>query len=311
MTLDQFRYFLETAKFQHVGKAALSLRISPSAISTAISTLESDLGTQLFERSGQGIRLTDQGRHFRSQVEKLLDQVSELKVSLRDNKENLSGSYRLAASHFLASRFLAPSWGRIQTRYPQLAVELNSMSTANVHSGILSGALDAGLCFTPLAHPEIKKHELWTGELQIAVRKKHPLFKVPEKDRLGLLSQYPAVIHKAIPGAEICEDHPMFAKFGITAKIKCLWDSDDLGVEIMKKTDSWSLLPDVVCQSYQGSIETLKSPAGWIAPYSVALIFRAHRADNPFIKVLKEDLINSLLRPKSHYGAKTRVEKEN
>jgi DNA-binding transcriptional LysR family regulator len=290
MTLDQFKYFLETAKFQHIGKAALSLRISPSAVSTAVSALESELGTQLFERQGQGIRLTHQGQQFRQGVEKLLDQVGELRLSVGGSKESLSGNYRLAASHFLASRYLGPAWSELQSKYPQISAELNAMSTANVLSEILSGALDAGLCFSPLPHPDLRSVELYSGQLQIALRKNHPLLKKPPKEQLGHLSQYPAVIHKAIPGVEFCEDHPMFSQFGITAKTKCYWDSDDVAIEVMKKTDSWSMMPDIACRSHQSSIATLKPPAGWSAPYFIAFVFRSHRAENPFLGLLREEM---------------------
>ena len=290
MTLDQFRYFLETSKFQHVGKAAKALHISPSAISTAISNLEEELGSKLFERKGQGIQLTEKGRKFRSQIEVILDQVGELCPSLSEKIEQLTGNYRLAASHFLSSKYLGQAWSKIQANHPQLSVELNAMSTARVITEILSGSLDAGLCFSPLRHPDLKHVQLLEGQLRLVVRKGHPLLKKSTREQLTLLSQYPAVIHKATPGVDLCEDHPMFGKFGIVPKTKCLWDSDDLAVEVMKKTDSWSLMPDIVCHTYQASIETLKIPQGWDAPYSVALVLRSHRAENPFLKLLGQEL---------------------
>ena len=48
MNFDQLRYFVETARFEHIGKAAKSVAISPSAISHAIANLEDELGLDPF-----------------------------------------------------------------------------------------------------------------------------------------------------------------------------------------------------------------------------------------------------------------------
>ena len=61
MTLDQLRYFLAAARFEHIGKAAQSVSISPSAISTAIAALEDELGCELFRREGKSIVLNVSG----------------------------------------------------------------------------------------------------------------------------------------------------------------------------------------------------------------------------------------------------------
>ena len=42
MNIDRINYFLETAKHEHLGRAAKALAISPSAISHAIKLLEEE-----------------------------------------------------------------------------------------------------------------------------------------------------------------------------------------------------------------------------------------------------------------------------
>ena len=79
MTLDQLRYFHEAARFQHVGKAARFVHISPSAVSAAIAALEAELDCKLFDRQGKTIALTDQGKLLKERAEKLLEQVSGIK----------------------------------------------------------------------------------------------------------------------------------------------------------------------------------------------------------------------------------------
>ncbi len=66
MDLDvaQVRAFVRAAEELHFGRAAGTLAISQQALSKRIARLESLLGTALFERGGNGVRLTDAGRRF-------------------------------------------------------------------------------------------------------------------------------------------------------------------------------------------------------------------------------------------------------
>ncbi|MFI6966868.1 LysR family transcriptional regulator [Streptomyces sp. NPDC050255] len=66
MDLDmaQVRAFVRTAEELHFGRAAGTLALSQQALSKRIARLESLLGTALFHRGGNGVRLTEAGRRF-------------------------------------------------------------------------------------------------------------------------------------------------------------------------------------------------------------------------------------------------------
>ncbi|MEU2249364.1 LysR family transcriptional regulator [Streptomyces sp. NPDC019224] len=66
MDLDmaQVRAFVRTAEELHFGRAAGTLAISQQALSKRIARLEFLLGTELFQRGGNGVRLTEAGRRF-------------------------------------------------------------------------------------------------------------------------------------------------------------------------------------------------------------------------------------------------------
>jgi DNA-binding transcriptional LysR family regulator len=66
MDLDvaQVRAFVRAADELHFGRAAGTLAISQQALSKRIARLESLLGTALFLRGGNGVRLTEAGRRF-------------------------------------------------------------------------------------------------------------------------------------------------------------------------------------------------------------------------------------------------------
>ncbi|MFJ8076764.1 LysR family transcriptional regulator [Streptomyces sp. NPDC096176] len=66
MDLDvaQVRAFVRAAEQLHFGRAAGTLAISQQALSKRIARLESLLGTELFQRAGNGVRLSEAGQRF-------------------------------------------------------------------------------------------------------------------------------------------------------------------------------------------------------------------------------------------------------
>jgi len=293
MTLDQLKYFFEAARFQHIGKASKATHISPSAISAAVASLESELSVMLFDRVGKTIQLTDAGKLLQRETKELLDQFNGIKLRVTGEQNELSGQYRLGASHFLASRVLSGAWADLQKSSPKLLGEISSLSTTDVISSVVSGALDFGLCFSPFAHPDLYQETIHQGQLVIATRSYHPLIKHSLNDRKAckVLSEYPAVIHKANPGVDICENHPIFEKFGIDVHSSFLFDSDSCAVEKLTYSDAWSLLPDVVVKYHSKKIKQLSLPLTWNAPYSVSMIMRRDRLKNAVLQKIKELII--------------------
>lgn len=296
MTLDQLRYFYEAARFQHVGKAAKFVHISPSAISAAIASLESELDCKLFDRMGKSIVLTDTGRRLKEEAEKLFDQVAAISGTIQGKAAQLRGNYRLGASHFLASHVFTRAWSKLQNHHPELTGEICSLPTAQVLRELVSGTLDLALCFSPFQHPELKQLEIYRGKLVVAVRVRHPLLKSQEKKAILGLSDFPAAIHKGQPGVELCEAHPIFARYKIRPKIRLSFDSDACAVERVASSDSWTMIPDLVAKAFSKQVKVISHPSDWDAAFFVALVFRNDREMNPIIKAVRlqlEDLLAS------------------
>src|SRR5688500_12009657 len=107
MKLDQLTYFLEAARFEHVGKAAKALAISPSAISHSIAQLEDELGRALFFREGGRIALTPHGKQLADGAAALLAHAEKIKSDVTAELSIPQGRLRLAATHSLAVDCLA------------------------------------------------------------------------------------------------------------------------------------------------------------------------------------------------------------
>ena len=293
MKIDQLIYFTETAKLEHIGKASKILGISTSAISHSIASLEGELGYNLFEKKGKNIVLTEQGRTLLNLSQDLINQFKNLKQTLLGaNQEKMH--YRVAASHLLAHKVMAPVWAKLSLLYPKITLELMPFRSAEVVRSVISREIDFGICFSPQANPELEITEVYKGELLLTVRKSHPIFKIPENKRLSHLSDYPAVLPKAFQGIDLCISHPMFDTYGITPKATTMTDSYDISLKLIKESNCWGLTPDILIKDKKSGIEFIKPPKAWTAPFNISVIHSKKKFTptffNEFTKKITEQL---------------------
>lgn len=80
MKLNQIQLFVETADSGSIANAARRLGKSRSAVSSAIATLEVELGVELFERGANQSRLTEIGEQVLDDCRRLLQAANSLKL---------------------------------------------------------------------------------------------------------------------------------------------------------------------------------------------------------------------------------------
>lgn len=116
MELLQLRYFIETAKFSNVTRAAEAMHVAQPAVSQAIKRLENELGVELFKRKGRRIMLNDAGRILVKEIEPLLAALDTLPKKLQKAagieqhtiKVNVLSASRLVTNIIIAYKELHP-----------------------------------------------------------------------------------------------------------------------------------------------------------------------------------------------------------
>lgn len=123
MELLQLRYFLVTAKYEHMTKAAEALRIAQPALSQSIKRLEQELGVSLFDREKRGIRLNETGQLLKEQLMPLLETLDALPSALQEN-----ASQQLHTIHFnilAASRLITDCIIAYKQIHPEVKFRLH------------------------------------------------------------------------------------------------------------------------------------------------------------------------------------------
>ena len=98
MELIQLRYFLDTAKTEHITKSAERLHISQPALTKSIQNLETELGVPLFTHKGRGITLTEYGRFLYEKLTPIISSLDSLSDELAAMTETENMTLRLSVN---------------------------------------------------------------------------------------------------------------------------------------------------------------------------------------------------------------------
>jgi len=108
MTIQQCRYVLEIAKTGSFSEAAKQLFIAQSSLSISIKMLEQELNIKIFERSNNGVYLTEDGAEFVRYATQIAD--GEDFVIKRYKYEDTPSKLRISTQHY---DFVADLFGEL------------------------------------------------------------------------------------------------------------------------------------------------------------------------------------------------------
>ena len=103
MEFRNMKTFLKVSDLQSFTKAAEELGFSQSTVTVQIKQLEEELGVLLFERIGKNVKLTEQGRVFRSQAREIVHAVEQLRSTMGET-EQIRGSLRVGTVDSLCTK---------------------------------------------------------------------------------------------------------------------------------------------------------------------------------------------------------------
>ncbi|MBY0370984.1 LysR family transcriptional regulator [bacterium] len=272
MKTDHLIHFLETARHQHLTKAARLLRVSPSGVSHSIACLEEELGVKLFEKRGKRIFLTGAGQRLLGKIPDVQRSLFELRQHVSSELPAFQGHFRVGATHLLAESLLAPALAKLFADNPAVTADIFSLRSAEVVARVLDGQLELGICFSPQSHPRLESRCIAEGQLKVYLRPGHPLLK--KKNPWAGLSSLPAILPKAFGGIDICEKHPVFLKHGIVPSARFAFDHYGVGSALVARTEGWGFFPDWLEKRAGFELRALRLPASWDAPYSIHCLFQ-------------------------------------
>lgn len=102
ITLRQLEVFTEVLKCGSTTQASSALSLSQSAVSAALSDLETQLSVRLFDRVGKRLVVNEHGRLLYPKAMALLEQAGEIEHLFQSE----AGALRIAASSTIGNYIL-------------------------------------------------------------------------------------------------------------------------------------------------------------------------------------------------------------
>ena len=156
MTLTELRYVVAVAEERHFGRAAGRCFVSQPSLSAAIRNVEDELGVHLFERSKQGVLVTEIGAEIVAQARRTLDEAARVKTVARQGHDPLKGVLRLGIIHTIAPYLLPDLVMALRRLAPEMPLDIEENITANLDRMLNAGELDAVILALPYDAPGIE-----------------------------------------------------------------------------------------------------------------------------------------------------------
>ena len=175
MTLTELRYVVAVAETRHFGHAAERCHVSQPSLSASVKNLEEELGVTLFERGKRGVFLTEAGEQIVAQARRALEEAERVKTVARQGRDPLKGVLRLGIIHTIAPYLLPDLVGALRRSAPEMPLDVEENTTANLDRMLKAGELEAVILALPYDGPGIETVPLYEEIFRVVAPAKHAL----------------------------------------------------------------------------------------------------------------------------------------
>ncbi|SFJ10513.1 LysR family transcriptional regulator [Celeribacter neptunius] len=144
---SRVHHFALVARLGSIRQAALTLNVAPSSISRAIKQLEDDLGTPLFERTKQRLRLTSAGELLEYHIKQSAVEMNRAVTEIGDLQGLRRGTVTVAVIESAARGILPDVLAGYWVRHPEISVDVRVVGSQEAVDLVHQGEADLALAF--------------------------------------------------------------------------------------------------------------------------------------------------------------------
>lgn len=174
LNLHELNVFVEAAQAENFSVAARRLYLSQPAVSLHVRSLEQQFGTELFQRNGRNIALSEAGKVLLPLAQQILRDAKRLEETMAGLQGKVIGRLSIACSTTVGKYVLPRLVAGFRTRYPDVAVEINVMSRRAAIERLLEGRAEIAVVSTRLNHHDLEFAAFLTDEVVLIAPPGHP-----------------------------------------------------------------------------------------------------------------------------------------
>jgi LysR family transcriptional regulator, hydrogen peroxide-inducible genes activator len=161
ITIKQLDYALAVEKTLHFRKAAESCHVSQSALSTALSDLERQLGLQIFERDNKKVLLTPIGKEVLNRARNIFSEIESLQDLAEGQKAPLSFPIKVGAIPTIAPYILPRIFPLLEKEFPLAEINIIEEESAVLVDRVRSGEIDTAMIALPYPCDGLLTLDFW------------------------------------------------------------------------------------------------------------------------------------------------------
>lgn len=275
LSLDHLRVFLAVAEEGSVSETARRFARAQSAVSHTISTLERQLGVELFARSNGRPTLTDTGTALLPHAVEVVSQADRLKSHANALSGGLEPELSIVVDCVYPISSLSLLLRDLHLAYPTVGVNVQVETLAPVAELVLSGNCSIGIVVTShVIPPALQAYALEGIQTLPVASPDHPLARLDEPADDLTLSEHIQIV--LTDRTELTKGRD----FGVLSPNT--WRVSDLGAkhELLRAGLGWGSMPlhlvadDLACNRLKALATDSLLSQGEVLPVKVV-----HRAD--------------------------------
>jgi len=201
LDVTRLRVLVAVARLGSVTAAARELKYAQPSVSHHLARLEAETGSQLVQRVGRGIRLTDAGRMLAERAEEILARLDAAEAELASYVGLRAGRVRLAAFPSTLATLVPTAAASLLAEHPGIELRFTEAEPPEATALLRAGEVDVALLFS---------YDDATGREEDGLRRipvlQEPLYVVTRK---GTRGRTPAdyAQQRWIAGCDRCRAH--------------------------------------------------------------------------------------------------------
>jgi LysR family nitrogen assimilation transcriptional regulator len=221
MELDQLKTFLTVAELGTFSRAAIRLSSTQPMLSRKIKLLESELGTELFHRTGRGVVLSEGGKLLEQYARGILDTAESAKTAIQALGASPVGQVTIGMPSSIATVLAIELVQEFRRAFPNVSLKVMEGYSGHVLEWLTTARLDVAVLYdTPnLKGKTLRTDPILSDELFLIGSPKDPSRIGSGSVQSARLAEIPLVLPSRPHGIRILVDEAMDHN-GLTANVQ-------------------------------------------------------------------------------------------
>lgn len=280
MIIEQLEQFIMVVDAGSMSEAARKLFVSRSSLSSAMKSLENDLGSPIFERVTKGVVLTPFGVNAYNQAKEICGRIEHLKKSTKSRADgylSISNLFVPSANEAFAELYMRHHDDNVELCIEEYGVAevVNSVAEGFAELGVVTiFPSSEALLGIMLENSKLEFHEVGKRSVCAIVGPQNPLYDMDREEvSLAELENFPRAEHYSSATHHTMGYDFAYQSIGIRSDIKVgdlglaryiVANTDAVLVNSVSQTAFEKLYADYGCRCIRISDASMQTRYGWI-----------------------------------------------